>query len=227
MAGPGLGWPEVGMAADVVHRLGDGDRAAQRIHPLGAQPEQLAGSQPAVGGKQDGRSAARVHGIGQRHHFARIEEAHLHSLNAGQPYAVARRLREVARLHSRAHDLAEELGRLGRGRRGQPRRTELDHPRPHHHVVDLTELEAPASVLRITRATPAPYRHIGAPPLPPFGGQMQLIAQSSAVVRNKSLGESDSQQRSTPSGPRSTHMAARRCPWPGGCYPTREPRQNP
>jgi hypothetical protein len=35
MSGSGLGWPEVGMTADVDQGFGNGDGAPQRVDPLG------------------------------------------------------------------------------------------------------------------------------------------------------------------------------------------------
>ena len=78
------------MAANVDHRLGDGDSPPQWVHPLGPQPEQLARPQAAIGGEEHGSAVARVHGVGQRHDLGGLEKAHLHPLDPGEPHPVTR-----------------------------------------------------------------------------------------------------------------------------------------
>ena len=62
---PRLGRATGRMAADVDQCLGNGNGAPQRVDPLGPQPEEFTGPQPAEGGQEQGRLVAGIDGTGQ------------------------------------------------------------------------------------------------------------------------------------------------------------------
>ena len=97
-----------------------------------AQPGQFADAQPSIGADQDQGAVARGDGVGQGGDLGRGQEPHLLPVYLGQRHPPARRLRDHAGVHGRAHDRAEELvsllDRAGASPRGAHSATQAEQP---------------------------------------------------------------------------------------------------
>lgn len=69
--------------------FGDGHGSPPQIDPLGPEAEELAGKEPAVGGKQYRRPVPGVDGIGEGIDLAGSQEAHLGSFDTREANPVA------------------------------------------------------------------------------------------------------------------------------------------
>lgn len=86
--GPGLRRTGHEVTADVLGDLDDVQSPLATVDAIGPQPEQLAGSEPGLGGGDDGGPEANIDRVGERVDLARGQEAHLRALDTGESQVI-------------------------------------------------------------------------------------------------------------------------------------------